>query len=195
MVASGTAGCTVGHQSDEPRSCDRTMSEHEYPTITVTANEGHGSAPSVAGTAVRQCSDKRPALVRLGLQNETGRELVVRSTPPHPFPAFRNRPDDPHRIYLITEDGERVRHGQGDEPIIRDSSDDGCWRIRRTGGHGQVLAGYHLSLDESKESEYVVLADADASKCLPAGDYHFNSTIYINDVGGAFDWTITLTVR
>lgn len=96
------------------------MSGREYPTIAIAANEFPAPGLSPVGTVVRQPSDERPALVRPGLRNGTAGETTIRTAPPLPFSAFRNRPDDPHRTYLITEDEEGFRHGRdGDGQVPR----------------------------------------------------------------------------
>jgi hypothetical protein len=171
------------------------MSEHKHPTIAITANEFPAAGISPVGSVVRQFSDEQPALVRLGVRNETASKTMIRTAPPRPFPATLNNADDPHMMYLVPEDEQGLLHNRDDDPIIPDTPDDGCWRRRPTGATGQALIGFYLPAGESHVARYVVLAAPDTYECLPANDYHFTSTMYVDETGNKFDWDLTVTVR
>lgn len=171
------------------------MTDYEYPTIAITANEFLAPEINAIGAVERQFSDEHPALIRLGLQNKTSQERILHTGPPLPFPAFRNDGDDAHGMYLITEDEKGFHHNRNGDPIIPEHPDEGCWRIQPTGGHGQTQVGFSLSPGELYESNYVVLAPASADACLPAGDYHFTGTLNVDDRDNKYDWSLSLTVQ
>lgn len=171
------------------------MSEREYPTIAITANEFPAPGLSPVGTVVRQFSGEHPALVRLGLRNETDRKTTVHTGPTLPFPPVLNDEDDPHGMYLVPEDEHGLLHNRDDDSVIPDAPTDGCWRPAATFGLGGSLVGFSLSAGESHEDRYVVLAPANSSECLPVGDYRFASTMHVDETGNTFQWELTVTVQ
>jgi hypothetical protein len=171
------------------------MTDHEYPTIAITTNEFQAPGIDAVGGVERQFSDENPALIRLGLQNKTSEERILHTGVPLPFPGFSNDEGDVHGMYLLTEDEKGFLQNRNGDPIIPEHPDKGCWRIQPTGGHGQTQVGFSLAPGELYESDYVVLAPADADACLPAGDYHFTAWLKVESAGGKYDWRLTVSVR
>lgn len=171
------------------------MSRREHPTVEITSNEFVAPGIAAVGDVVRQFSNEHPALVCLGLRNETRQEKTLHTAPPLPFPVFHNDADDRHEMYLITEDEKGFLHNRNDDPIIPNSPDDGCWRIQSTGGHAQTQVGFSLPAGELYEYNYVVLAPANADACLPPGDYNFTGTLDVDSHDNKYDWGLALTVQ
>lgn len=192
-VATSITGC-VSYNESKARNTRR-MSEHGYPSIKIVANEFPAPGISPVGDVERQYSDEQPALIRLGLQNDTNEKVTINTGQPLPFAAYHNDPEEPNTMYLITEGEQGFLHNKDEKPIIPDAPEDGCWRIRPTGGHGGALVGFYLQPEEAREARYVVLADSSDSECLPAGDYHFSSTVHVDEVGNTFDWNLTVMVQ
>ncbi len=164
-LTAGLAGC--GSTSND-----------EQPTATATT----ASPPSLTyfASVIDQADEHRPLTVRVGVENESERELRL-------APGGRSRPlEDLDRFEGATELILIPTGGTGVTGVnLRDDPVEGCWRFVDAEGESTSKAAISTSVPTTIPAgfrytvRHHVYQVADADPCLPQGSYRSSHTLYV----------------
>lgn len=136
-----------------------------------------------------EATDNHPAVVRVSLRNQTGRERFIRANNQPPLPSTESEQSNPRLVLVPTG---RPASDPHPVPIAL-----GCWQLAEPVGEVLALDIGRIGPEASRERECTVWGAEDNDEpCLPMGTYRFEGTYEgtENETRAALRWGFTLSI-
>lgn len=136
---------------------------------------------------------EHPAIIQLGLQNQSENILEFEFGFTYPFDSVRNN-EGPATVFLVPLDGAESMLESG----IPETLTDGCWKF-----DGELVlpqSGMNIQLDsgESVMRKYALLMPPYSDLCFPSGTYLYTTEFVMSsDSEGqkSVSWELTVQIH